>query len=95
MEEWILPAVDINLPCVSITGTSGGAFVYRLGRGPLKAERRVRFPYALPTQETPQIQAFSQTSSPRRAKMHNSGGEAPTKLDMAIERHQTRRQAEH
>src|SRR5882724_10384987 len=25
-----------------------GAFVYRLGRGLLKAERRVRFPYALP-----------------------------------------------
>ena len=25
-----------------------GAFVYQLGRGPLKAERRVRFPYALP-----------------------------------------------
>ena len=28
--------------------TFGGAFVYRLGHGPLKAERRVRFPYALP-----------------------------------------------
>ena len=27
-----------------------GAFVYQLGRGPLKAERRVRFPYALPIQ---------------------------------------------
>ena len=27
---------------------SRGAFVYRLGHGPLKAERRVRFPYALP-----------------------------------------------
>ncbi len=27
-----------------------GAFVYRLGHGPLKAERRVRFPYALPLQ---------------------------------------------
>jgi K(+)-stimulated pyrophosphate-energized sodium pump len=26
-----------------------GAFVYQLGHGPLKAERRVRFPYALPT----------------------------------------------
>ena len=26
-----------------------GVFVYRLGRGLLKAERRVRFPYALPT----------------------------------------------
>jgi hypothetical protein len=25
-----------------------GAFVYRLGRGLLKAERGVRFPYALP-----------------------------------------------
>jgi hypothetical protein len=25
-----------------------GAFVYQLGHGPLKAERRVRFPYALP-----------------------------------------------
>src|SRR5437773_12498607 len=25
-----------------------GAFVYRSGHGPLKAERRVRFPYALP-----------------------------------------------
>src|SRR5690349_20800347 len=28
-----------------------GAFVYRLGHGPLKAERRVRFPYALPLSE--------------------------------------------
>jgi hypothetical protein len=27
---------------------TSGAFVYRLGHGPLKAERRVRFPYALP-----------------------------------------------
>ena len=27
-----------------------GVFVYRLGRGLLKAERGVRFPYALPTQ---------------------------------------------
>ncbi len=26
-----------------------GVFVYRLGHGPLKAERRVRFPYALPS----------------------------------------------
>ncbi len=26
-----------------------GAFVYRSGHGPLKAERRVRFPYALPS----------------------------------------------
>ena len=25
-----------------------GAFVYQLGHGPLKAGRRVRFPYALP-----------------------------------------------
>ena len=25
-----------------------GVFVYRLGHSPLKAERRVRFPYALP-----------------------------------------------
>ena len=29
-----------------------GAFVYRLGHGPLKAERRVRFPYALPICKT-------------------------------------------
>jgi hypothetical protein len=28
-----------------------GVFVYRLGHGPLKAERRVRFPYALPVVE--------------------------------------------
>ena len=25
-----------------------GPFVYQLGHGPLKAERRVRFPYGLP-----------------------------------------------
>ncbi len=31
---------------IAIVGN--GAFVYQLGRGPLKAERRVRFPYALP-----------------------------------------------
>ena len=30
-----------------------GVFVYRLGHGPLKAERRVRFPYALPTLQAP------------------------------------------
>jgi hypothetical protein len=29
-------------------GPLHGAFVYRLGHGPLKAGRRVRFPYALP-----------------------------------------------
>jgi len=34
----------------------GGAFVYQLGHGPLKAERRVRFPYALPIQ---MLQSFS------------------------------------
>jgi hypothetical protein len=28
---------------------SHGAIVYRLGRGPFKAERRVRFPLALPS----------------------------------------------
>ena len=28
-----------------------GVFVYRLGHGPLKAERRVRFPYALPIRQ--------------------------------------------
>ena len=32
-----------------------GAFVYRLGHGPLKAERRVRFPYALPIAQTQKI----------------------------------------
>ena len=30
------------------TDCGKGVFVYRLGHGPLKAERRVRFPYALP-----------------------------------------------
>ena len=41
-----------------------GVFVYRLGHGPLKAERRVRFPYALPTPQpytkslAPHTQAF-------------------------------------
>ena len=34
---------------ISIKQLPFGAFVYRLGHGPLKAERRVRFPYALPT----------------------------------------------
>jgi mRNA-degrading endonuclease RelE of RelBE toxin-antitoxin system len=34
---------------------SVGAFVYQLGHGPLKAERRVRFPYALPREEKIEI----------------------------------------
>jgi hypothetical protein len=29
-------------------GVTHGPFVYQLGHGPLKAERRVRFPYGLP-----------------------------------------------
>src|SRR5689334_9790371 len=39
--------IDIPLEAHSIK-RGYGAFVYRLGHGPLKAERRVRFPYALP-----------------------------------------------
>src|SRR5436309_695834 len=35
---------------ITIIALPSGAFVYRLGHGPLKAERRVRFPYALPFQ---------------------------------------------
>ena len=38
-----------------------GVFVYRLGHGPLKAERRVRFPYALPT---PENLCFKTTHAP-------------------------------
>src|SRR5436190_12529797 len=41
------PVVDIHTIFNSIT-SRWGAFVYRSGHGPLKAERRVRFPYALP-----------------------------------------------
>jgi hypothetical protein len=39
-----LPNADLPLGFAPLNG----AFVYRLGHGPLKAERRVRFPYALP-----------------------------------------------
>ncbi len=42
-----------------------GAFLYRLGHGPLKAERRVRFPYALP----PQKQGVFEDFRPRKPKM--------------------------
>ena len=45
------PAAWTRLAFGVIPGTvygRAGAFVYRLGHGPLKAERRVRFPYALP-----------------------------------------------
>jgi hypothetical protein len=38
--------IDIHFEADSIL--KNGVFVYRLGRGLLKAERRVRFPYALP-----------------------------------------------
>src|ERR1043166_9115609 len=41
-------SVDISSRADSILAVVYGAFVYRLGHGPLKAERRVRFPYALP-----------------------------------------------
>jgi hypothetical protein len=44
----LFAAVDIARAAVSIMKLPFGAFVYRLGHGPLKAERRVRFPYALP-----------------------------------------------
>ena len=37
---------------LALNRSPSGAFVYRLGHGPLKAERRVRFPYALPTFNT-------------------------------------------
>jgi hypothetical protein len=36
---------------VKMCGNWQGAFVYQLGHGPLKAERRVRFPYALPPEQ--------------------------------------------
>ena len=45
-----------------------GAFVYQLGRGPLKAERRVRFPYALPNMHAFQI-IFNPTSAAELARM--------------------------
>ena len=41
-------SIDIRREALSIKGSRNGVFVYRLGHGPLKAERRVRFPYALP-----------------------------------------------
>jgi hypothetical protein len=47
-QEPLFAAVDIGKAAVSIMKLPSGAFVYRLGHGPLKAERRVRFPYALP-----------------------------------------------
>ena len=46
-----------------------GAFVYRLGHGPLKAERRVRFPYALPDQMRPFQIIFNPTSAAELARM--------------------------
>ena len=42
-----LEAIDRTYNCGRFALHSG-AFVYQLGHGPLKAERRVRFPYALP-----------------------------------------------
>ena len=42
----------------NIMGPPAGAFVYQLGHGPLKAERRVRFPYALPKFLEPVINFF-------------------------------------
>jgi hypothetical protein len=44
----VVQIVDKGGPMSSMTGELVGVFVYRLGRGPLKAERWVRFPYALP-----------------------------------------------
>jgi mRNA-degrading endonuclease RelE of RelBE toxin-antitoxin system len=46
-----------------------GVFVYRLGHGPLKAERRVRFPYALPNQMSPFQIIFTPTSAAELARM--------------------------
>ena len=47
-----------------------GAFVYQLGHGPLKAERRVRFPYALPIYSMRQFQIiFNPISAAELSKM--------------------------
>src|SRR5688500_530822 len=42
------PNIDRRLISFRLITIRSGAFVYQLGHGPLKAERRVRFPYALP-----------------------------------------------
>jgi mRNA-degrading endonuclease RelE of RelBE toxin-antitoxin system len=46
-----------------------GVFVYRLGHGPLKAERRVRFPYALPNTMSPFQIIFTPISAAELARM--------------------------
>ncbi len=65
-------------PIVRLTPCSGrlgwirltvGVFVYRLGHGPLKAERRVRFPYALPNRMTPFQIIFTPTSAAEVGRM--------------------------
>jgi hypothetical protein len=45
--------VDKTFSADTVKASLDGAFVYQLGHGPLKAERRVRFPYALPRLQAP------------------------------------------
>jgi mRNA-degrading endonuclease RelE of RelBE toxin-antitoxin system len=56
-------------PRIGCSRSSSGAFVYRLGHGPLKAERRVRFPYALPNVMMPFQIIFNPTSAAELARM--------------------------
>jgi mRNA-degrading endonuclease RelE of RelBE toxin-antitoxin system len=58
------------LPTSGFLFEAYGAFVYRLGHGPLKAERRVRFPYALPKPNMGPFQIiFNPTSAAELASM--------------------------
>ena len=59
-----LPAACV--PSVFMIHFRLGAFVYRLGRGLLKAERRVRFPYALPVKITTPIPILGRDGALRR-----------------------------
>jgi hypothetical protein len=46
---FLFSVIDFIGRAASIAAVLVGLFVYRLGHGPLKAERWVRFPYGLPT----------------------------------------------
>ena len=62
-----------RLPTPGLGGppSRSGAFVYRLGHGPLKAERRVRFPYALPVPAPAWKTATPGGLTPERRRWHH------------------------
>jgi hypothetical protein len=60
----LFPPLDTGRLVPSIRAVRCGVFVYRLGHGPLKAERWVRFPYALPLP----INGLHKSASERQVK---------------------------